>query len=68
MPTYSSLVPRCPPDAEVSRAICGPLCARTADTLTETNAGIKAARAGEDACGPKCLVVISCEIRFLKLA
>ena len=44
------------------------MCARTADTLTETNAGIKAARAGEDACGPKCLVVISCETRFLQVA
>ena len=46
----------------------GPLCARTADTLTGTNAGTKAARAGKDARGPKCIEVISCESRFVQLA
>ena len=44
------------------------MCARTADTLTETNAGTKAARAGKDARGPKCLEVTSCEPRVLQLA
>lgn len=44
------------------------MCARTADTLTGTNPGTKAARAGKDASGPKCPEAISCEPRFLQVA